>query len=61
MAEKIIHSFGKTDPNHKCYKNWDTRTPTCGVTVKKEFVTNDIKKVTCKRCIKLEAKKLSKN
>lgn len=48
-----IHSFGKTDPNHKHYGKQTRRTPLCGITVEKEFVTNKDKEVTCGLCLKL--------
>lgn len=45
------HSFGKINPNNKCYGTWSYRTAVCGINVKKEFVTNKIGKVNCKRCL----------
>lgn len=50
-----IHDFGKTDPNDECYGKWPFRTPTCGTSVEKEFVTNKKENVTCKRCLKLSS------
>ena len=53
-----MHSFGKTDPNAKCYGKDEYRQPACGILVKKEFVTNKLEQVTCKRCLKLEAENI---
>jgi hypothetical protein len=52
--QKKMHSFGKTNPNAKCYGKSVIRQPTCGITIEKKFVTNKMEKVTCKRCLKLE-------
>lgn len=55
MKEKKMHSFGTTNPNARCYGKSSYRQPTCGILIEKEFVTNKIEKVTCKRCLKLES------
>lgn len=55
----VIHSFGKTDPYAECYDGMGTRTAICGVNVKPEMVSDDIKKVTCKRCLKFYDKRMS--
>lgn len=52
-----IHSFGETNPNHKCYGKQTRRTPLCGKTVEKEFVTNKDKEVTCGLCLNLMNKR----
>lgn len=55
--EKIIHYFGN-NINDKFHKSWTDFTVECGITIKRESVSNNINEVTCKKCKKQLAYRL---